>query len=83
MPPGGYALLVLEPHRSSLTVWSYLSRHLAAGIRDCLEQEKRVAADGGDAVLVAADSLASLRRAFPNCFGDTRTFLEELSRLLN
>ena len=82
VPPGGYVLLVLEPNRSSLTVWSYLGRHLAVGIRDYMEQEKRVAADGGDAVLVAADSLASLRRAFPNYFGDTRTFVEELKSLL-
>lgn len=80
--PDGYVLLALEPDRSSLTVRSYLGRQLAAAIRDYLEQEKRLAADGGDAVLVAADSLASLRRAFPNYFGDTRTFVEELNRLL-
>ena len=82
VPPGGYVLLVLEPDRSSLTVRSYAGRQLAVGIRDYLEQEKYVAADGGDAVLVAADSLASLRRAFPNYFGDTRTFVEALNRLL-
>ena len=82
VPPDGYVLLVLEPDRSSLTVWSSPGRKLAAGIRDYLEQEKRLAANGGDAVLVAADSLASLRRAFPNYFGDTRTFVEELKRLL-
>lgn len=83
IPPNGYVLLALEPERSTLTLWSYAGGQLAAGMRDYLEQEKRVAADGGDVVLVAADSLASLRRAYPNYFGDTRTFIEELKRLLS
>lgn len=82
VPPNGYVLLALEPDRSTLTLWSYPGGQLAAGMRDYLEQEKRVAAGGGDVVLVAADSLTSLRRAYPNYFGDTRTFVEELSRLL-
>lgn len=80
--PNGYVLLALEPDRSTLTLWSYPPGQRAASMRDYMEQEKRLAADGGDAVLVAADSLASLRRAFPNYFGDTRTFVEELNRLL-
>ena len=52
-------------------------------MRDYQEQEKRLAGARGDVVLVASDSLASLRRAFPNYFGDTRTFVEELNRLLS
>ena len=82
VPPNGYVLLALEPDRSTLTLWSYPAGQLAGAVRDYMEQEKRLAADGGDAVLVAADSLASLRRAYPNYFGDARTFVEELNRLL-
>lgn len=82
VPPNGYVLLALEPERSTLTLRSYASGQLAASMRDYLEQEKHLAAEGGDVVLVAADSLASLRRAYPNYFGDTRTFVEELKRLL-
>ena len=84
VPARGYVLLILElePDRPSLTIQSYPRQRLAAGIRDYQEHEKRLAAARGDVVLVASDSLASLRRAFPNYFGDTRTFVEEVDRLL-
>ncbi len=85
VPARGYVLLVLElePAPPSLTIRSYSRQRLTAGTRDYQEQEKRLAGARGDVVLVASDSLASLRRAFPNYFGDTRTFVEELNRLLS
>ena len=82
MRQGAYFLLVIEPDESRLTVWSYRRRELAAGIRQYQKEEKRIAGTTGDAVLVAADSLSSLRRAFPNYFGDTQTFVQEMTRLL-
>ena len=84
VPARGYVLLVLnlEPDPPSLTIRSYSRRRLTAGMHDYQEQEKRLAGARGDVVLVASDSLASLRRAYPNYFGDTQTFVDELNRLL-
>ena len=84
VPAGGYVLLVLDlaPDPPSLTVRSYSRQRLTAAMRDYQEQEKRLAGAHGDVVLVASDSLASLRRAFPNYFGDTRTFVKEMRRLI-
>ena len=84
VPARGYVLLVLDldPDPPSLTIRPYPRRRLTAAMRDYQEREKRLAGAHGDVVLVASDSLASLRRAFPNYFGDTRTFVEELNRLL-
>lgn len=82
MRQGDYFLLVIEPDRGSLTIRSYRGHELAAGIRQYQIEEKRLAGTTGDAVLVAADSLDSLRRAFPNYFADTETFVQEMTRLL-
>ena len=82
MRQGAYFLLVIEPDRRRLTVRSCRHRELAAGIQQYQEEEKRIAGTTGDAVLVAADSLSSLRRAYPNYFGDTQTFVQEMTRLL-
>ena len=82
MRQGAYFLLVVEPDRRRLTVRSCRRRELAAGIRQYQEEERRIAGTTGDAVLVAADSLSSLRRAYPNYFGDTQTFVQEMTRLL-
>ena len=82
MRRGDYFLLVIEPDRGSLTIRSYRSHELAAGIGQYQIEEKRLAGTAGDAVLVAADSLDSLRRAFPNYFADTETFVQEMTRLL-
>ena len=84
LPARGYVLLVLDldPDPPSLTIRSYPRHRLTVGMRDYQEQEKRLAGAHGDVVLVASDSLASLRRAFPNYFGDTRTFVKEMRRLI-
>lgn len=85
MRRGDYFLLVIEqiePDRRSLTIRPYCGHELAAGIGQYQTEEKRLAGTAGDAVLVAADSLDSLRRAFPNYFADTETFVQEMTRLL-
>ena len=81
---GGYVLLALnlDPDLPSLTLRPYPRQRLTAAMRDYQEQEKRLAGAHGDVVLVSSDSLASLRRAFPNYFGDTRTFVNEMRRLI-
>lgn len=77
-----YFLLVLQPEEDSLRISAYRDGELAKATEAYLTQEKSLANTAGDAVLVAADSLDSLRRAFPNYFLDTRTFVEEMDRLL-
>lgn len=75
-------LLVLRPEQESLEVRTYVGSRVVAATEDYLLEEKRLAGTAGDTVLVATDSLDSLRQAFPNYFFDTRTFLEELDQLL-
>ena len=77
-----YFLLVLEPRRESLMITAYRDGELAEAARDYLAQENVLAGTGGQTVLVASDSLESLRRAYPNYFLDTRTFVEEMNSLL-
>ena len=37
---------------------------------------------GTETVLVAVDSVEALRRAYPNCFADTRLFAAELEKAI-
>ena len=77
-----YFLLVLRPEHKKLTAWPFRDGELTKATEAYLTQEKNLAGTAGDTVLVASDSLESLRRAFPNYFLDTRTFVEEMDRLL-
>ena len=77
-----YFLLVLQPAEESLQIRAYRDGELTKATEAYLTQEKNLANTAGDTVLVAVDSLESLRRAFPNYFLDTRTFVEEMERLL-
>ena len=49
---------------------------------ECLAVEKAISKGDTDAVLVSVDSVASLRRAYPNYFADTHKFLELVSDAL-
>ncbi len=72
-----FFLLSLVP--GELSIWAYTKDALAEATRDYLDAEKRSAnIEGAQAVLVAAESLKSLRRAYPNYYLDTRVFLDEL-----
>ena len=75
-------LLVLRPEHESLEIRTYRGSSILDATEDYLTEEKRLAGTAGDTVLVASDSLDSLRQAFPNYFFDTRTFFEELDQLL-
>ena len=78
-----YFLLALQPARGVLTIRAYRDWALADATRDYLQEEKSLAVTGGETVLVSSDSLESLRRAYPNYFLDTRTFVEEMDSLLS
>lgn len=77
-----YYLFMLRPEQKKLTAWPFRDGELKKATEAYLTQEKNFANTAGDTVLVASDSLESLRRAFPNYFLDTRTFVEEMDRLL-
>ena len=78
-----YYLLVLRPDEGSLNISAFREGDLEDATKSYLAAERGLATTHGDAVLVASDSLESLRRAFPNYFGDTRRFVHEMQRLLS
>ena len=79
-----YFLLSLRPaEKSQLTIWSFVGKELETATELYLEQEKATERTAGETVLVAADSIESLRRAFPNYFLDTQMFISEMDTLLN
>ena len=78
-----YFLLALQPEQGLLTIRNYRDDKLADATRDYLALEKNLATTAGETVLVASDSLESLRRAFPNYYLDTETFVREMDLLLS
>ena len=77
-----YFLLVLEPNKESLAIHAYRRGDLATANDEYLAAEQRLTDTSGDVVLVASDSLESLRRAFPNYFADTERFVADMEHLL-
>ena len=60
----------------------YGQRELERASGDYLAIEKQITGSNSDAVLVSVDSIASLRRAYPNYFLDTQRFLEAVTEVL-
>ena len=78
-----YFLLKLVPSQQEMTVSSFSRKQLEQATAAYLEVEKELKnQQGTDAVLVSADSLANLKRAYPNYFLDTQVFLNELKRAI-
>lgn len=78
-----YYLMVLKPAEQTLDISGFKKNQLDQAAERYLEAEKEIATvEGADAVLVAADSLDGLRKAYPNYFLDTKTFLFELSQVI-
>jgi hypothetical protein len=72
-----YFLLELDVGLSTLTIREFKSSELAEAADEYLAAEREVKGlQGRDAVLVSVDSLSALRRAYPNYFADTTSFLE-------
>lgn len=71
-----YFLLQIEPGEHRVTVAGYKTSQLEAAASQYLEIEKTIEKGGDkDAVLVSVDSVAALRRAYPNYFADTHVFI--------
>lgn len=79
-----YYLLRLDPSSNELTITGFKLSEIAEAERQYAEAETHVKAHPGtDAVLVAVESVAALRRAYPNYFADTRVFVELLKQALS
>lgn len=71
-----YFLMKLIPAQSSINVTGYRQQDLARASEDYLRAELEIQEQpGAEAVLVSVASLAALRRAYPNYFLDTDSFL--------
>lgn len=71
-----YYLLNLDPSESEIRVDSFSKRELDKALDEYLALEKTSAGTNGrDIVLVSADSVAALQKAYPNYFVDTRVFI--------
>jgi Region found in RelA / SpoT proteins len=82
IPNARYFLLELDPNAGSITISGFRSDELMRATDRYTDTEKKITEAGGDAVLVSVDSLAALRRAYPNYFLDTRVFLDLLEEIL-
>lgn len=78
-----YYLLNLDPSAMRIQITPYGQKELERASGDYLEIEKQIAGSNSDAVLVSVDSIASLRRAYPNYFLDTQRFLETVTETIS
>ena len=76
-----YFLMLLEPKRKELTINGFRGSELveATSLYSHLERIFP-ASSGSEVVLVAAESISSLRQAYPNYFLDTNVFLRLLDQ---
>jgi hypothetical protein len=78
-----YYLLYLDNINDRLKVTGYTRRELTQASNAYAKIEKLIRnTQRNDAVLVSVDSIRNLRRAYPNYFADTSTFVAELNRAL-
>jgi hypothetical protein len=71
-----YFLLELVPSNETIKVSGFRSNESEKASATYLEAEKNITkGSGAEAVLVSVDSIAALRRAYPNYFLDTNTFV--------
>ena len=76
-----YFLLKLDLREKRVGVTGYAKDQLEKATADYLAVEKLEKSGGiTDAVLVSVDSMANLRRAYPNYFLDTRVFVDAVNK---
>jgi hypothetical protein len=79
-----YFLLQIDPSAHRVTVGGFKIGELEKAAAQYLEVEKEIGKGGDkDAVLVSVNSIASLRRAYPNYFADTHIFVGLLRQALS
>ncbi len=78
-----FFLLTLEPDESRITAKGFLTRDSITANEQYTRIEQEMAKrPGAQAVLVKVDSVAALRRAYPNYFADTGKFIQALDDFL-
>lgn len=78
-----YYILALDPVADTITIRGYSKAELPIATQQYLEIERKLdGSTGAEAVLVSVDSIAALKRAYPNYFLDTRAFLMAVQRAL-
>ena len=78
-----YYLLELDPSAMQISIKPYAQKDLNQAAKDYLAAEKQIAGTNADAVLVSVDSMAALRRAYPNYFLDTQRFVEAVTQAIS
>ncbi|QWT21906.1 RelA/SpoT domain-containing protein [Bacillus sp. NP157] len=77
-----YYLMTLLPEKHTLTIASFTRAQLAeANERYTASEQALSGIPGAQVVLVSAESLVALRKAYPNYFLDTDLFIEALRNL--
>lgn len=77
-----YYLVELQPQQEKLRYWAYEQADLGKATAHYLNLEAALDPRSGDeVVLVAAESLRSLKRAYPNYFANSTLFLEYLRQV--
>lgn len=77
---GSYHLVTLNASSKTITVQSFSKARLAEANMEYTRMETRITGvEGIQAVLVSTNSIAGLRRAYPNFFLDTHEFINQLN----
>jgi len=77
-----YFLLELDKESKSIKITGYKQGQQEKASQDYLNIERNMTSRNVDAVLVSADSIVSLRKAYPNYFVDTQLFLDSLDKII-
>lgn len=78
-----FFLLALDPKADTISIRGYLKNELELATNQYLAIERSLdAASGAEAVLVSVESVAALKRAYPNYFLDTHAFLLAVQRAI-
>lgn len=78
----GYFLLILDSNKSTVSVNYYEQEDLPTANQAYYVLESMYKDSNVNIVLVAAESMWSLRKAYPNYFADSKLFLETLDKVL-
>lgn len=79
-----FFLLELDTIQEKLIISAYTKRQEKKAIADYAKAERKIyGRDEYDVVLVGADTMIDLKKAYPNYFLDTREFLKYLDKILS
>jgi ppGpp synthetase/RelA/SpoT-type nucleotidyltranferase len=79
-----YFLMKLDSAAGTINIWGYRANELMQASEHYEQIERDTAnIDSVDAVLVSVETLSALRRAYPNYFADTKTFLATVQDMID